>query len=344
VAGNGGGSSRVFDLRSGFSELHGAIEGLGLDMTPALGDILRTMEVMSATTAMLEAGYVDPDYRDEYVHYYAFTYRPLQTRCERLHFFRKRSDEDQYLGFCVLRPIRDHPVCRSVIVPPDELENYVSCTVSTTLHPMGKRLKVRGFPFMEQDSQYGRCAHASIWMVALYHHLQHGKPRRLVSDITRGAAMRSELRRSAPSEGLSVSQIGAALQHLGLDPIAYSTKGLEERNSSISAAACRYLNSGMPVIVATQGHATVLIGYGRDTNGNVFFVRSDESRGPYQWFYKDEDRWANGSSCSLRTPARSTSVPKRLTCPGATSSGSSCGNAKRIRAPIWVRACVCVRT
>jgi hypothetical protein len=290
---NGAGGSRVFDLREGHAELREAIHCLGLDATPVLSDILDMVEQMKATSALLEAEYVDPDYRDEYVNYYAFTYRPLQTRCKRLHFFlrtvREERTVDHYLGFCVLRPIRDHPVCRTMIVPPDDLWEYVSCTVRADLHPMGKSLRVKGFPFMEQDSQYARCAHASVWMVALYHHLQHGNPRRLMSDITRGAALRSEIRRTAPSDGLSIPQVGAALQHLELDPIVYSAKALKELKVSISAAACRYLNSGMPVIVATEGHATVLIGYGRDENGRVFFVRSDESQGPYQWFYKGED-------------------------------------------------------
>lgn len=293
MEGNGDGRSRAFNLDEGFDELRDALERLGLNLTPALDDILGMVERMKATSALLEADYVDPDYRDEYVHYYAFTYRQLPTRCARLHFFRSEQDEDRYLGFCVLRPIGDHPVGRTMLVPPDELQEYVSCTVATTVHPLGRRLQVRAFPFMEQDSQYGRCAHASIWMVALYHHLAHGTPRHLVSDIRRGAATRSELFRATPSPGLSVPQVGAALQHLGLDQIAYVTPDLDKR-SSLAAVACRYLNSGMPVILATVGHATVLVGYGRDLDGQVFFVRSDESQGPYRRVYKDDDplgRW-----------------------------------------------------
>lgn len=262
---NGDGGSRDFDLRDGLEELRETIAHLGLEVTTALGDILEKIEGLKATSALLEVEYVDPDYRDEFVHYYAFTYRSLPTRCARLHFFRRRDGGDHYLGFCVLRPIGEHPVCRTMIVPPDELERYVSCTVSTTVHPLGRELQVRGFPFMEQDAQYGSCAHASIWMVSLYHHLAHGAPRRLMSDITRGAAARTELLRTAPSQGLSKVQVGAALQHLGLDPIVYDTAVLGAR-SSIAAAACRYLNSALPVILATPGHATVLVGYGRDVD------------------------------------------------------------------------------
>lgn len=280
---------RNFDLSDGTGPLRAAIDELGLDITAALGDILASIEGLSATLAVLESDYVDVDYRDEYVHYYAFTYRALPTRCHRLHFFRRQSDgTDQYLGYSVLRPIRDHPVCRTVIVPPDKLRPYVSCTTDSTVHPYGQRLRVNGFPFMEQDSLYGVCAHASIWMVALYHYLEHGTPRRLMSHIRAGAGYRQELLRSTPSEGLTERQVGAALQQIGLEPIPYSLSDVKAPNS-LARIACRYLNSRMPVILTTHGHVTVLVGYGRDVDGRLFFVRSDESRGPYRRVYEDTD-------------------------------------------------------
>ncbi len=49
---------------------------------------------------------------------------------------------------------------------------------------------------------------------------------------------------------------------------------------------CRYLNSGLPVTVATHSHAFVLVGYGRsrDTEGNklLHFIRQDDEAGPYR--------------------------------------------------------------
>jgi hypothetical protein len=49
---------------------------------------------------------------------------------------------------------------------------------------------------------------------------------------------------------------------------------------------CRYLNSGLPVIVAGRGHAFVLIGYRREHDGEpderIEFIRQDDEAGPYQ--------------------------------------------------------------
>lgn len=49
---------------------------------------------------------------------------------------------------------------------------------------------------------------------------------------------------------------------------------------------CRYLNSGLPVTVATGSHAFVLIGYGHrpeaDRTSTLYFVRHDDEIGPYQ--------------------------------------------------------------
>lgn len=271
-----------FDLRGGnLDGVREAIAARGLDVTDALASVLATIQSLGAALAVLEPEYIDADYRDEYVHYYAYTYRPLPTRCGRLHFFGEEEDGlDPYLGYCVLRPIRDHPVCRTVIAPPSDLAPYVSCVTHSVVHPSGQLLKVAGFPFMEQDSLYGVCAHASIWMVALYHHLEHGTPRQLMSNIRTGAISHQERFRVAPSDGLSEQQVGAALQHIGLDAIQYSLA--ERPRNTIAATICRYLNSRLPVILTTRRHVTVLIGYGYDRSGRLFFVQHDESRGPYR--------------------------------------------------------------
>ena len=54
---------------------------------------------------------------------------------------------------------------------------------------------------------------------------------------------------------------------------------------SADAIACRYLNSGLPVMLLNEGreagHVQVLIGYGRDEQG-LFFVYHDDQAGPYK--------------------------------------------------------------
>jgi hypothetical protein len=82
---------------------------------------------------LLEREYIDADYRDEYSHFYASTFRRLPDRCERLHFYAS----GRYVGFAVMRPILGRPVCRTMIAPPPALVDSVSCVASVLASPYG---------------------------------------------------------------------------------------------------------------------------------------------------------------------------------------------------------------
>jgi hypothetical protein len=231
-----------------------------------------------ATVALVERDYVDADYRDEFANFYAQTFRPLPDRCERLHFF--DGPRTRYLGDTVLRPIHERHVCRTMIDPPSSMRDAVSCKARATASPYGYRFAVDGFPFISQDFQYGRCAHAAIWMIALYHHLTSGTPRYFMSDIVTAARAHQDIWRTTPSQGLSFRQITAILHDLNQPAISYALDRLPTGESAASIAQ-RYLNSRLPVLLLTPEHATVLIGYGRDENGALYFVRHDDAKGPY---------------------------------------------------------------
>jgi hypothetical protein len=240
----------------------------------------RVFRVVSgqATLALIEHDYIDADYRDEFAHFYAQTFRALPDRCERVHFFDQRNR--RYLGFTVLRPIHGRPVCRTVIDPPASMREAVACRPRVTASPYGFRFAVEGFPFISQDFQYGRCAHAAIWMIAYYHHLAYRTPRYFMSDIVLSARAHQDIWRSTPSSGLSFRQITAILHDLKLPAISYDMSRLPEGESAGSITQ-RYLNSRLPVLLLTPEHATVLVGYGRDDNGALYFVRHDDATGPY---------------------------------------------------------------
>jgi hypothetical protein len=243
----------------------------------AFGRVLRVVGGQ-ATVALVERDYVDADYRDEFANFYAQTFRPLPDRCERLHFF--DQPRERYLGFTALRPIHDRPVCRTMLDPPASMRADVSCKGRATASPYGFRFAVDGFPFISQDFQYGRCAHAAIWMIAYYHHLANCTPRYFMSDIVLAARAHQDIWRTIPSQGLSFRQITAILHDLKLPAISYDLDRLPQGESAARIAQ-RYLNSRLPVMLLTPEHATVLVGYGRDENGTLYFVRHDDAKGPY---------------------------------------------------------------
>lgn len=281
-----------FDLPDEWDRLETAIDAPAADFhgSRVLRGVLALVREHNPTRALLEPDYIDADYRDEYTHFYSKTFQTLPDRCRRLHFFKPLGEggRDLYVGYVVLRPLRSRPVGRTMLIPPDSVRSWVSCTTREVVHPYGQELQTRGFPFIEQDTQLGVCAHASVWMVALYHHLAFQRPRRFMHDIADAAKTHHELWRPTPSEGLSDGQVSVALQQLDLDPITYVVDS-PPSNQSIGRVICRYLNSRLPVILTTEGHVVVLVGYGRDTKGQLFYVRQDEGHSPYERIYKDSD-------------------------------------------------------
>jgi hypothetical protein len=240
--------------------------------------VTRTAVRAGATSVMVERNYIDADYRNEFANFYAQTFRHLPDRCQRLHFADLKTRE--YQGFAVMRPILGRPVCRTMLAPPPGLAPYVSCLTQSRAFPYGFRFGIRGFPFISQDYQYGVCAHAAIWMVAHYFHLEFRRPRFYVSDIVEGAKQSPYIYRQVPSVGLTHEQISAALEALRMPAISYVLDELPQSENS-HTIACRYLNSRLPVILLGGQHARVLIGYGADDHGELFFICNDDARGPY---------------------------------------------------------------
>jgi hypothetical protein len=118
------------------------------------------------------------------------------------------------------------------------------------------------------------------------------------------------LSRLVPSEGLTALQIMDLLRSFELAPRFYNVKQLPSstahppwavRQSAprpansgqhpghwderIIQIACRYLNSGIPVLIGTLDHAFVLCGYRREPRGGgpdwIRFIRQDDQWGPY---------------------------------------------------------------
>lgn len=266
--------------------------GLG-SATPLDHMFNETVGKQNPTLALLESGYVDEDFRDEYIHFYARTYRELPRRCERLHFFDGAADDvDKYLGYIVLRPIVGRPVSRTMLRPPTDLKPHVSCVARYTTTPWGYLHNVDGFPFMSQDSQFGSCAHAAIWMISLYFHLRFRRPRYHLSDIVRSARRHQGFHRALPSHGLTPSQISAVLHDLDMTPVIYPIADALPNSPELTPVriAARYLSSGLPVMLLTEDcgrlHVEVLIGFGSDANG-FYFIHHDDQRGPYLKTYHD---------------------------------------------------------
>ncbi|HWA54407.1 MAG TPA: hypothetical protein VG816_09575 [Solirubrobacterales bacterium] len=224
-----------------------------------------------------ESPYIDYDYRSEFSQHFSRRFRPPPDRSERLIFL---TDSVSAAGYCVMRPTAK-PVGRTVMNIPDSLKPYVTCHAKQDILAYGRRFHVDGFPFMSQDGEYGRCAHAAIWSIARFQHATHKTGRHSIAAIVAATGTSQLPDRTAMSGGLTVAEVRQALRRLGLPVLTY-TPARKLRDTAFAEVMCRYLDSGFPIAINTPGHLTVLVGYGRESDGTIRWIRCDDNHGPYE--------------------------------------------------------------
>lgn len=232
---------------------------------------------LGAERVWLESPYVDYDYRSEYSQHFSRRFRPPPDSSERLVFL---GADSQAVGYCVLRPT-PKPVGRTVMNVPEKLKPFVTCRAKQDILVYGHRFHVDGFPFMSQDGEYGRCAHAAVWSIARFQHALHKTGRHSIAAIVAAGGTNQLPDRTVMSGGLTVAEVRQALRGLGLPVLTYHPeRPLKE--TTFPEVMCRYLDSGFPVAINTPNHLTVLVGYGREADGTIRWIRCDDNYGPYE--------------------------------------------------------------
>lgn len=285
--------------------------------------IIEIAQAHDVQSVVVENRYIDADWRSEHANFYGSTFRRYSSVTHRLHFFAAKiaadfsnldDERESYRGYSVMRPLGGAPVGRTMIQPPPELNGATVAVGNETVNLFGFDLSIAAMPFISQDAQYLRCAHASIWMVLRHAHLNHGVPRRLPSDVRDAATGGLLVGRQLPSDGLSPSQMLKALDQLGLptgllEPIADPGDGSRPVPGSrtLYGVVCRYVNSDLPPIVVSNSHAWVVVAWKRSPSQghNALTVwRHDDAWGPY---IRVEDPW--NEPCEAHRPWRFVLTP-----------------------------------
>ncbi|GAC1382476.1 MAG: hypothetical protein NVSMB48_13090 [Marmoricola sp.] len=251
-------------------------------------------------SVIVEHRYIDADWRSEHANFYGSTFRRYPSVTHRLHFFAASIAPDfsnleehaeSYRGYSVMRPLSATPVGRTMIKPPPELDAATLVEGTERINLFGFDLNITAMPFISQDAQYLRCAHASIWMVLRHAYLNHGLPKRTPGDVREAATGGLLVGRQLPSDGLSTSQMLNALDRLGLptgmlEPVPDPGPGMKPPpgSTTLYGTVCRYVNSDLPPIVISDCHAWVVVGWDRTPSGGhdaLTIWRHDDARGPY---------------------------------------------------------------
>ncbi len=266
-----------------------------------------------ARTVVTETRYVDQDYRSEHHQYYGRGHAEVPGHTHRMHFFSAPLDpgsdltalppDHGYIGYVSMRPVPVGPVSRAMLPPPPDAPG-VRCSVTEQVGFFGQALHVTGVPFGQQDTGLGACAHVAAWVCHFTHALQGNVARRPRGDFALHSDPSLSPERALPSSGLTVQQLSDLLRRFDLPPIFYALGQLPSPrlpwqpqdptptsandpggawDTRVFAVMCRHLNGGFPVLVGTNDHAFVVIGWSRDPADprRILFVRHDDQQGPY---------------------------------------------------------------
>jgi hypothetical protein len=274
-----GPSLTVLHLPNDLAEFHDVL-GTVQNGEPAAKRLAHLVE-SKCKSIVVERDYIDLDYRAGFARFYFMRHQDTDRRCIRLHFFSQRLNKRHllnipqniiqgYLGFAVIRPLPGFRLGRSLLSSrlapelPDDKLTFITCKARCRANLAGNELNFDGVPWMEQDTLVSACASAAIWVASSYlaskfspEFKEYCTPH--ITDmatryvITTGRAM--------PSVGLTVEQMMYAIQEMGYEPVPY------EPSSALYAVniAYRYVESGIPVIIAVQfprgGHALTAVGH-----------------------------------------------------------------------------------
>ncbi len=270
----------------------------GREACPALQRIIEVAQEHGVTFLIREFRYIDMDWRSEHARFYSATYRRYPSVTHRIHFFTGDTPTDlgdlsgiaeHYVGYTILRPVDHAPVGRTMLKPPPALANGTYCGAKELVDVFGWEMKVLAMPFMGQDTQYTRCAHADMWMVLQLAHLSRRMPRRLPSEVHDASLGGVIVGRQIPSDGLSPYQILSGLTTLGLSPGQLTLP--TSHSPVLFETLCRYINSNLPPMVISNSHIWTCVGYTRDasrSHSGLTLYRHDDQLGPY---LPVEDPW-----------------------------------------------------
>ena len=230
---------------------------------------------------LIEIEYVDKDYRSTYYDYYSKKGRTYRRDCVRLHFFdvsvnpklNQHGDlvdlegpdtrlTDHYFGYVVVRPTIHTTIGRSLLSPQIRLgATGLVITAKHSVHLLGYRLEVHGFPWMEQHVDIAVCAHVACWVV-LRHYSQRFPTHAefLMQSITK-MAREFDPGGLVPSNGLVMAEAERVFQAAGTFPLVVARD--DDAWASFYTQLLAYLESGFPLFVGMHnvGHAVVVVGH-----------------------------------------------------------------------------------
>ncbi|MFA5613297.1 MAG: hypothetical protein WC993_02375 [Methanoculleus sp.] len=304
--------------------------------------ILDYLSELGVKSFLVEENYIDKDYLIDFSKFYSRSFGDCKKFTKRIHFFSENFErqeianalenenseantriEESYLGFAVVRPIKDrlgnNIIGRTLLKPYNEFVDgsegtkRILLTDQYAVNIFGKQLELETLPFQTQDQAVGACATTACWIAQCALTNIFGIEKISPIEITEISVAFPALSRNIPSDGLTYPQIKAFFNTVGLDtefidPNVIRSKPYYRNTGSdiVADIAKGYLTDlKIPIIVGLRivdennnvvaMHAAVISGY-RHKNGVVerLYVHDDQI-GPYSRVFPVRDflSWDN---------------------------------------------------
>src|SRR6185437_7191964 len=130
-----------------------------------------------------EAPYIDRHFSEDFGGYYVRCFGQYRKQCARIHFFgsdfsqqrveqllvaltpsKDISDELNYLGFVVVKPLPETVVGRTCLKQQQALPKFPTLR-QQKVNFFGIDLEFDSLPFQEQDNEVAACATSALWSV-----------------------------------------------------------------------------------------------------------------------------------------------------------------------------------
>lgn len=227
---------------------------------------------LQAKTIVVERDYIDKDYLEDYAAYYDRCFRDYRRRTTRLHFFDVGFNEREfegcitgqgdgideraldvgYLGFVVVKPLPRSIIGRTCLrTYPSDGRRYFPSLRSYEVHLYGFKLEVQSLAYQEQDTVVAACATSALWACfqGTGKLFQHPIPPPVKITDWASEHMPENLvlasARAFPNDGLTASQMAAAVRRLDLEPMVISTKDRQNLNG----VAYAFLKGKIPCVL-----------------------------------------------------------------------------------------------
>jgi hypothetical protein len=246
--------------------------------------LLKQAMADAVKAVLIEDNYIDKDYRSTYYGFYAKKGQKYSADCVRLHFFdqfvafepqslklsctdpRNPELEDHYYGYMVLRPTAIRTIGRTVLSPSirsGAKSHYIISAYHKT-HLLGHRLRVQGFPSMDQHVDIAVCAHVACWAILRHYSEAYSIYREFLTHEITMMAHEFNPGGLIPSKGLEVSNAERVFQEAGTFPVVITRDDVTGASDlAFYRQLCAYIESAFPLFAAMHSnqHAVAVVGY-----------------------------------------------------------------------------------